>query len=57
MVIDRVNSGLISALVAARYWGYLTTAMYDATIAVWDSKYTTIGSSCVRAYPHLLFCE
>jgi membrane-associated phospholipid phosphatase len=40
MVTDRVNSGQISSLVAARYWGYLTTAMYDATVAAWDAKYT-----------------
>ena len=39
MVTDRVNSGQITSLVAARYWGYLTAAMYDATIAAWDSKY------------------
>jgi membrane-associated phospholipid phosphatase len=39
MVTERINAGQISALVAARYWAYVTVAMYDATIAAWDSKY------------------
>jgi hypothetical protein len=39
IVANRLLTGQISSLAVPRYWGYMNTAMYDATIAAWDSKY------------------
>lgn len=38
-ITQRNIAGNISPQVAARSWAYVSMAMYDATIAAWDSKY------------------